>query len=83
MRDVAGISASASASDNGGSGGGPAKRRRMGGLLKLDPGLLASLEEKGTEALVVAFVDGGGDVDGSIPGWAEGTKSLQGEVGCS
>lgn len=85
VRDGAGISGSASDGGDDGFGGGGgggeglAKGNKMGGLLKLDPGLLATLEEKGTEALVVAFVEGG-DVDESIPGWAEATKALQGQV---
>lgn len=65
--------ASSGSSSNAASGGGSG-----GPLLKLDPESLAALEEKGTEALVVAFVDEG-DVD-SIPGWRDATKGLQGQV---
>lgn len=89
IRDGAGIStfaAAASDADGGDGGGrsggggiGRATGNRMGGLLRLDPGLLATLEAKGTEALVVAFVEGG-DVDDSVPGWGEATKALQGQV---
>lgn len=81
VRDGAGISATeaggAGAGASGGDGGGD-RKGAMGGVLELDPELLSVLEEKGTEALVAAFVEGG-DVD-SIPGWAEATKGLQGEV---
>ncbi|CAM9587116.1 unnamed protein product [Pylaiella littoralis] len=65
--------ASSGSSSNAASGGGSG-----GPLLKLDPESLAALEEKGTEALVVAFVDEG-DVD-SIPGWRDATKGLQGQI---
>lgn len=67
--------------DRGGDNDGAKKngdRESLGGLLKLDPGLLEILLKKGTEALVVAFVEGG-DVD-SIPGWGDATKGLQGQV---
>eukprot|EP00752_Nemacystus_decipiens_P005852 g5286.t1 len=84
IRDGADFSESApdTDADNGrdGSSGGAPMGNRMGGLLRLDPGLLATLEDKGTEALVVAFVDGGGDVEEAVPGWAEATKALQGQV---
>lgn len=82
VRDGAGISATGTGG-GGGSGGAPGSEgggdgKAMGGVLEIDPELLSALEEKGTEALVVAFVEGG-DV-GSIPGWTEATKGLQGEV---
>ncbi|CAN0037945.1 unnamed protein product, partial [Ectocarpus fasciculatus] len=84
VRDGAGISATGTGG-GGGSGGatgseGGGDGKAMGGVLEIDPELLSALEEKGTEALVVAFVEGGeGDVD-SIPGWTEATKGLQGEI---
>lgn len=77
VQDGAGISATGTGGD-GASGSDVDGKAAMGGVLALDPELLSVLEEKGTEALVVAFVEGG-DVD-SIPGWAEATKGLQGEV---
>ncbi|CAB1111606.1 unnamed protein product [Ectocarpus sp. CCAP 1310/34] len=81
VREGAGISAAetggAGASASGSDGSGD-RKGAMGGVLELDPELLSVLEEKGTEALVAAFVEGG-DVD-SIPGWVEATKGLQGEI---
>lgn len=75
VRDGAGISQSSSSSTStSGSGTGI----EYGGVLSFDPDHLAALEKNGTEALVVAFVNGG---DTSvIPGWDDAVKGLQGQV---
>lgn len=75
VRDGAGISQSSSSSTStSGSGTGI----EYGGVLSFDPDHLAVLEKNGTEALVVAFVNGG---DTSvIPGWDDAVKGLQGQV---
>ncbi|CAM9628676.1 unnamed protein product [Scytosiphon promiscuus] len=89
--DGAGITLEALSADNESTGeddrqddGSGKKSTKKGGvsdsdgLLRLDPALLETLEEKGAEALVVAFVEGG-DV-GSVPGWGDATKGLQGQI---
>lgn len=84
IREGAGLPSSSTASGDGSVFSGDDAASDSGtkapreGELALDEESLALLEERGIEALVVAFVEGG-DTD-AIPGWREATKSLQGQV---
>lgn len=65
-------------SGDGDADSGDSKKKISGGVIMLDPESLALQEEKGVEALVVAFVDGGDT--SAIPGWDKATKGLEGQV---
>lgn len=55
----------------------------IGDILHLDPDRLATLAERGADALVVAVVEGGHEegMEESVPGWSASAKGLQGQVG--